>query len=40
MFTEEDVYQILGDVKDPFLHTAFKETGGIVRVSVREEKNM
>lgn len=38
MFTEKDVYEILGDLKDPFLHTTFKETEAIVRVSVKEEK--
>lgn len=38
MFTKEQVIELLNEVKDPFLHTSFKETGGIVEVTVREEK--
>lgn len=38
MFTKEEVIELLQDVKDPFLHTALKETGGIVGVTIREEK--
>src|SRR5699024_6855561 len=29
---------LLNSVKDPFLHRSFEETGGIVEVTIREEK--
>ena len=38
MLTKEEVIELLNNVKDPFLHTTFKETEGIVEVTVREEK--
>src|SRR5690625_3336047 len=38
MLTKEQVIELLNEVKDPFLHTSFKETGGIVDVNVREDK--
>lgn len=38
MITKEEVIELLNPVKDPFLHTTFKETGGIVSVNIREEK--
>ena len=38
MLTKEQVIELLSEVKDPFLHTTLKETGGIVEVNIREEK--
>lgn len=38
MLTKEEVIQLLKDVKDPFLHRTFEETGAIVEVSVREDR--
>src|SRR5690554_790185 len=38
MLTKEEVIELLNPVKDPFLHTSFEETGGIVDVTIREEK--
>lgn len=38
MLTKEQVIELLSEVKDPFLHTSLKETGGIVEVNIREEK--
>jgi len=38
MLTKEEVIQLLQEVKDPFLHRTFKETEGIVEVSVNEDK--
>src|SRR5699024_12540300 len=38
MLTKEQVIELVNEVKDPFLHTSFKETGGIIDVNVREEK--
>jgi len=38
LLTKEDVIELLQDVKDPFLHTTFKETNAIVDVNIREEK--
>ena len=38
MLTKEEVIALLEPVKDPFLHTTFKETNAIVEVTIREEK--
>jgi len=38
MLTKEEVVQLIGQVKDPFLHRSLEETGGIVEVNIREEK--
>ncbi|HLS67441.1 MAG TPA: Mrp/NBP35 family ATP-binding protein [Pseudogracilibacillus sp.] len=38
MLTKEEVIELLNPVKDPFLHTSLEETGGIVEVTVREER--
>ncbi len=38
MITKEEVIELLNPVKDPFLHTSFEETGGIIEVTIREEK--
>ncbi|MGN8647767.1 P-loop NTPase [Gracilibacillus sp. HCP3S3_G5_1] len=39
MLTEQNVIDLLYKMKDPFLHKTFKETNGIVEVSIKEEKN-
>src|SRR5699024_5746583 len=38
MLTKEEVIELLNPVKDPFLHTPLKDTGGIVEVTVREDR--
>src|SRR5690625_1085039 len=38
LLTKEEVIELLNKVKDPFLHTTFEETNGIVEVNIREEK--
>src|SRR5690625_4809747 len=38
LLTKEEVIELLNKVKDPFLHTTFEETNGIVDVNIREEK--
>ena len=38
MLTKEEVIKLLQPVKDPFLHRTLEETGGIVEVTIREEK--
>ncbi|GKV55053.1 iron-sulfur cluster carrier protein [Sporosarcina sp. NCCP-2222] len=38
MLTEQNVRDIVGELQDPFLHRPLSETGGIVNVSVKEEK--
>src|SRR5690625_5838027 len=38
LLTKEEVIELLNKVKDPFLHTTFKETNAIVDVNIREEK--
>src|SRR5699024_9715171 len=38
MLAKEEIIKLLEPIKDPFLHTTFKETGAILSVSVREEK--
>lgn len=38
MLTKDEVIQLLSEVKDPFLHRTFEETGAVVDVNVNEEK--
>ncbi|MBM7601837.1 ATP-binding protein involved in chromosome partitioning [Virgibacillus halotolerans] len=38
VLTEEEITQLLKPVKDPFLHRTLEETGGIIQVTVKEEK--
>src|SRR5690625_4291944 len=38
MLTKEEVIELLNPVNDPFLHKTFEETGGIVEITIREEK--
>ncbi|KIL52304.1 chromosome partitioning protein ParA [Jeotgalibacillus campisalis] len=37
--TEQQVHELIGSMNDPILHTTLAETGGIVEVSIKEEKN-
>lgn len=39
MITIEKAHNALGKLQDPFLHKSLEETGGIVEVTVKEEKN-
>jgi len=39
MLTVEKVREILGEIEDPILHKPLKETGGILEIKVKEEKN-
>lgn len=39
MMTEQEVRALLGKLEDPFLHKTLEETGGIVSVKIKEEKN-
>ncbi|CAM3243981.1 Iron-sulfur cluster carrier protein [Filibacter tadaridae] len=38
MVNEQKVREIIGQLKDPFLHKTLEETGGITSVSIKEEK--
>ncbi|MFB1052030.1 P-loop NTPase [Paraliobacillus sp. JSM ZJ581] len=38
MLTKEEVVERLNEVKDPFLHKTLAQTGGVVEVIVKEEK--
>lgn len=38
MITEQQVHELVGSMNDPILHTTLAETGGIVEVSIKEEK--
>jgi len=38
MLTQEEVVQLLSPVKDPFLHRSLEETGGIINISIKEDK--
>ena len=38
MMNEQQVRELLGQLEDPFLHRTLKQTGGIVEVSIKEEK--
>src|SRR5690625_5019683 len=39
VLTKEEVVQLLNPVQDPFLHRTLEETGGIIDVTIREERN-
>ncbi|CAH0347549.1 Mrp/NBP35 family ATP-binding protein [Bacillus sp. CECT 9360] len=39
MLTEEKVLNLLKDLQDPFLHKSLAETGGILEVKIKPEKN-
>ncbi|MFC4404961.1 P-loop NTPase [Gracilibacillus xinjiangensis] len=39
MLTEQNVIELLHNMKDPFLHQTFKETEGIEEVSIKADKN-
>ena len=38
MLTKEQVIELLGPVRDPFLHTTLAETDGIISVTIKEDK--
>ena len=38
LLTKEQVMELLGPVRDPFIHTTLAETDGIKNVTIREEK--
>lgn len=38
LLTKEEVIELLNPVKDPFLHRTLEETGGIIEITIREEK--
>ena len=38
MINEQTVHELLGQLKDPFLHKTLAETSGIIEVSIKEEK--
>lgn len=38
MLTKEEVIELLGPVRDPFLHTTLAETDGIKSVTIKEDK--
>ncbi|MBE1553084.1 Mrp/NBP35 family ATP-binding protein [Sporosarcina limicola] len=38
MINEQKVRELVGQLKDPFLHKMLAETGGITQVSIKEEK--
>ena len=38
MINEQKVRELLGQLKDPFLHKTLAETSGIIEVSIKEEK--
>ena len=38
MINEQKVHELLGQLKDPFLHKTLAETSGIIEVSIKEEK--
>lgn len=39
MINEQQVRELVGELKDPFLHKTLAETNGITNVSIKEEKN-
>ena len=39
VLTKEEVVQLLNPVQDPFLHRTLEETGGIIDVTIREDRN-
>lgn len=38
MVNEQKIHELLGQLKDPFLHKTLAETSGIIEVSIKEEK--
>jgi len=38
LITEQQVHELIGSMNDPILHTTLAETGGIVEVTIKEEK--
>ncbi|WP_026569077.1 MULTISPECIES: Mrp/NBP35 family ATP-binding protein [Sediminibacillus] len=38
MLTQEQVLELLNPIEDPFLHTTFEKTGGVMEVRIKEEK--
>lgn len=38
LLTEEEVLNLLNPVKDPFLHKTLEETGGVTKITIKEEK--
>ncbi len=38
MVNEQTINELLGQLKDPFLHKTLAETSGIIEVSIKEEK--
>ncbi|WP_339230475.1 P-loop NTPase [Oceanobacillus sp. FSL K6-2867] len=38
MLTQEEVKELLSPVQDPFLHRTLEETGGIISVTIKEDK--
>ncbi|WP_053217586.1 Mrp/NBP35 family ATP-binding protein [Virgibacillus senegalensis] len=38
MLTQEQVLELLNPIEDPFLHTPFEKTGGVIEVRIKEEK--
>ena len=38
LMNEQQVRELLGQLEDPFLHRTLEQTGGIVNVSIKEEK--
>ncbi|PFP29063.1 chromosome partitioning protein ParA [Bacillus sp. AFS073361] len=39
MLTEERIYEVLGSLKEPFLHKTLAELNAIVEIKIKEEKN-
>jgi ATP-binding protein involved in chromosome partitioning len=39
VLSKDEVVQLLNPVKDPFLHKTLEETGGISKVTIKEDKN-
>lgn len=39
MITKEKAFSALGKLQDPFLHKSLEETGGIIDVAIKDEKN-
>ena len=38
LLTEEEVLKLLNPVQDPFLHKTLEETGGVTKITIKEEK--
>jgi ATP-binding protein involved in chromosome partitioning len=38
MLTEERVHEVLGSLKEPFLHKTLAELNAIVEIKIKEEK--